>query len=195
MRVEPVWTTVSLECKMFIKRMLSYDPAKRASASEALRHPFITSHMGSLEVSGEDLRMSLSNLRNFRTQTLFQKAVLTYLASQQLLQQDEARFRRIFDTFDLDRDGQLTTEELVQGYASLYGDPKRARKQAEQIMKNIDLNHNGTIEYNGITAWVITARRVPGGESAAEQRAEGGKPKEGLRLLRCGTSVGRHHGG
>ncbi len=147
--VAPVWSAVSPDCKSLLKRMLTYDPAKRISAGDAMKHPFIVANIEQHSISGEDLRVSLSNLRNFRTQKLLQKAVLTYIASQQLLQQDEAKFRKIFDTFDLNRDGQLTIEELIQGYTRLYGDPKKAKKQAEQIMRNIDLNHNGFIEYNG----------------------------------------------
>ena len=147
--LDPVWATISEDCKALLKRMLTYDPAKRISASEAMKHSFITKFSGKLQVSGSDLQLSLNNLRSFRTQVLFQKAVLTYIASQQLLQQDEAKIRKIFDTFDLNRDGQLTKEEIIAGYSKLYGDSKKAKKQADQIMKNVDLNNNGLIDYNG----------------------------------------------
>lgn len=129
--------------------MLSYDPSKRISASEALKHPFITKNTNVPVVLATEFHRSLSNLRNFHTQTLFEKAVLTYIASQQMQQQDEAKIRKIFDGFDLDKDGQLSKDEIVAGYTKFYNDPKKAKTHMEQIMKNIDMNHNGKIDYNG----------------------------------------------
>ena len=137
--------------------MLTYEPAHRISAAEALQHPFLASCDTGDRVSGADLRASLLKLRQFHTQTVMQKAVLAYAASQQLRPKDEARIRALFDEFDTNRDGALSREELVNSFKQLFKDDRRARQEAERTMKNVDLNHNGRIEYNG-KSWTVMLR-------------------------------------
>jgi len=130
--------------------MLTYDMDKRISASEALSEPWITKYNKDKKVSEKELLLSLQSLKNFRTQSTFQGAVLAYIASQQLPQKEESKIRALFDGFDKDKDGQLTKKELIAVLKYMHGDSKRIYKEADQIFNNIDLNHNGTIEYNGI---------------------------------------------
>jgi calcium-dependent protein kinase len=146
----PIWGTVSKHCLNLLKGMLDYDPEKRISASQALSLKYLRKYSEGSDACNADLRISIQNLRNFRTQTKFQKAVLIYCASQKLSQKAEAKIRKLFDIFDTNRDGKLTTEELMFGYKNVYGDTKKAKKEVERIMKNINFNHSGVIEYNGI---------------------------------------------
>jgi serine/threonine protein kinase len=39
-----VWKNVSKEAKDLIKKLLTYDPAERISAEQALKHPWIADH-------------------------------------------------------------------------------------------------------------------------------------------------------
>jgi len=138
------------DCIEFIKKMLTYDMDKRISASAALQEPWITKYVSERKkVTEKELLLSLHNLKNFRTQTLFQSAVLSYIASQQLSKPDEEKIRNLFDSFDKDKDGQLTKKELLAVLKYMHGDSKRIYKDVDQIFRNIDLNNNGTIEYNG----------------------------------------------
>lgn len=123
---------------------------KRISASEALQEPWIVNNVsGQMAVSDKQLLISLNRLRNFHVHTLFQAAVLSYITSQQMLKEEEARIRQIFDSFDKDKSGQVTKQELIDILLYIYGDCKRVYKEADEIFNNIDLDNNGTIEYNG----------------------------------------------
>ncbi len=95
------------------------DPGGRISAKDALHHAWIQQNAEESAVEDSELLQSLLNLRQFRTQLVFQKAVLAYIASQQLTQKETAKFRRLFDIFDTDKDGQLTKKDLVAGYKKL----------------------------------------------------------------------------
>jgi calcium-dependent protein kinase len=150
LKIDEIWKTVSPECRALLKEMLTLEPEKRISASHALQRPFINKSNGDTQVTDTDLRLSVNNLRNFRTQTLFQKAVLTYFASQQLTQKEEAKIRKLFERFDVNKDGQLTRDELEKGYAKAFGDVKKAKKEVDRILRNIDFNNSGAIDYNGI---------------------------------------------
>ena len=125
---------------------------KRISASEALQEPWIVKYItekgGATE---EEMLLSLNNLKNFRTQTMLQTAVLSYMASQQLSRTEESKIRELFNSFDKDKDGQLTKKELIDVLKYMYGDSKKIYKEADQMFANIDLNNNGSIEYNGTT--------------------------------------------
>lgn len=147
---DDIWDSISPECKNLLSQMFVQDPDKRISASDVMKSPWIAKVTTDTKVTDVDLRLSLSNLRNFRTQIVFQGAVLSYIASQKMTQKEEAKIRQIFDVFDADKDGQLSRKELLSGLRHLYGDDKRAKKETEAIFKNIDLNNNGFIEYNGI---------------------------------------------
>lgn len=138
------------DCVDFIKKMLTYDMNKRISASEALREPWITKYVNQdITITDKQLLLSLNTLKNFRVYTIFQAAVLSYITSQQISKGEEARIRQIFDSFDKDKNGQVTKKELVDILKLIYGNSKRAYKDAEEIFGNIDLDNNGTIEYNG----------------------------------------------
>ncbi len=140
-----------MDCISLVKKMLTYDMDKRISASEALSEPWIAKYTkASRGVTEKELLLSLQSLKNFRTQTLFQGAVLSYIASQQLSHKNEAKIRELFDSYDKDKDGQLTKKELIDVMRYMHGESKKIYKEAEQIFRNIDLNHNGTIEYNGM---------------------------------------------
>lgn len=145
-----VWKTVDKNCVSLIKKMLAYDMNERISAACALQEPWIKNYANrKKEITDEDLLISLNNLKNFRIQTLFQAAVLSYITSQQMSKEQEARIREIFDSFDKDGNGELTKEELLNVLRYMHGDCKRIYKEAEEIFRNIDLDNNGTIEYNG----------------------------------------------
>lgn len=148
--LDPIWKKVDPDCISFIKHLLTYDRDKRVSASEALQAPWILKHAArEKKVTDKEILLSLNNLKNFRVQTLLQAAVLSYITSQQLSQEEETRIRGIFDSFDKDKNGQLTKKELIEVLRYMHGDCKRIYREAEEIFRNIDLDNNGTIEYNG----------------------------------------------
>ena len=133
--------TIDQDCINLMKKMLTYDMDKRISASEALNEPWLLKFANNDEmVSPNELLIALNNLRSFRTQTMFQGAVLSYMTSQQLSKIEEAKIRKIFNTFDKDKNGQVTKSELIEMLRYVDGDSKRIYKDAEKIYKNLDLD-------------------------------------------------------
>jgi len=52
-----------------------------------------------------------------------------------------------FQCWDKNGDGVLSKEEIFEGYKVLFGETK-AKEDIDQIFKTIDLDGNGTIDYN-----------------------------------------------
>ena len=77
------------------------------------------------------------------------EAVLSYLVTQMESKEEETRLRGIFQAFDANKDGQLSKDELVNGYTIIFGDPQMATVQVERIMDHVDMNHNGLLDYSG----------------------------------------------
>jgi len=148
--VEPIWKKISPQTIEFIKQLICLDPDKRLTANEALHSDWIQHFNDQSQVKEEDLLCSLDRLRGFRTQMTFQKAVLAYMASQQLCQEEEKKLRQAFEALDIDKNGTISKDELIHGYIRVYKDSTKAKDEVERIMRRIDMNQNGTIDYNGI---------------------------------------------
>lgn len=129
---------------------MCYKPENRISAFEALNDPWISKQCLSKEIHEEELSISLQKLRCFHTQMTFQKAILAYMASQQLGKSEEKKLRETFEILDIDKNGSLSRDELLKGYMMIYKDEKRAKYEVERVMTKLDLNQNGSIDYNGI---------------------------------------------
>lgn len=61
---------------------------------------------------------------------------------------EKTKLLQTFKTLDLNGDGQLTKEELIQGYRKILNAPN-PEEEVEKIMKMVDNNQSGTIDYTG----------------------------------------------
>lgn len=77
---------------------------------------------------------------------------MSYLATQLSNKEEKAKLTKIFKSFDRNGDGVLSREELIQGYAQLYGSVERATIEVEQILAKVDVNGNGTVDYSEFLA-------------------------------------------
>ena len=148
---DSIWKRVSKEAISLIRRMMTFEPSKRLTAEQALADVWITKNVQKGAVQIDELQESLQQLQTFRTQSNLHKAVLTYMAAHLISVEGEAKARELFETFDINHDGQLSREELLECYQTLYaGDLELARREVDKTLKNVDLNKNGTIDYNGL---------------------------------------------
>jgi len=145
---EPTWNDISPEAKEMVKSLLKRSPEERPTASEALQNVWLRKFFLSEDSSRKDIFNGLKNLQIFRTQMTLQKAVLSYIASQELTKSEEERLKEAFDSIDEDKNGCISKEELIEGYKMMGRTEIRARLEAEHVMTRLDMNRNGTIDYN-----------------------------------------------
>ena len=73
---------------------------------------------------------------------------MSYLGTQLASKEEKAKLTEIFKQFDANADGQLSREELIAGYAQMYGSKAKAIFEVDQIFQKVDLNGNGTVDYS-----------------------------------------------
>ncbi len=157
---DEVWSGVSPLAKDLITKMLDRDQKTRINAETALKHPWINGTPAKDSPhGGERIVESLRNLRNFKAQNTFQKAVLSYIASQQMDMAMERKMRELFSSLDTDRNGQITEQELVNGYEKLHHSITLARRDALAVMRRADVNKNGVIDYNEFIMANLTSHK------------------------------------
>ncbi len=73
-----------------------------------------------------------------------------YIVTQLMSKKDKEKLEQTFMALDTNADGKLSREELIKGYSSLYNSPEQANKEVDVIMENVDVDHNGYIDYSGM---------------------------------------------
>jgi len=74
------------------------------------------------------------------------QATLAFIASQLLGQEEKDYLEKIFKALDKNGDGHLSKEEILEGYEEHFGVPIN-EEEVDRMMKNVDLDGNGVIEY------------------------------------------------
>ena len=147
------WPIISPQAKDLIKKLLEFDNDKRLSAEEALKHPwFECKQVKSDDNEGlfkvKNPNKLLNNLMNFTNDNILRSTVFAYLVHNNIQLNIVHEAIKLFNKIDKNGDGQISREELCDGfhnYLKLSG--KELTNKVDIIFNNIDTDHNGYIEY------------------------------------------------
>ena len=145
----PEFSQVSSEAKDLIQKMLTYDPEKRISAIEALRHPWFTKYLkprSSFE-NEKSVSKPFENLRKISAKEKLQQATIAFLVHHVSTSEMVKDLTNIFKELDTDGNGTLSYDEIKQGFNKYYGENKITEKEFNDIMNAIDKDKNKCIEY------------------------------------------------
>lgn len=134
---------LSVDSIDLITKLLKISPNARISASEALQHSWISNHR---QISGESLKLTLLNLKNFHNKSKLQNAVQVYTASQIATNQELKEIRKQFQALDKDGNGKLTKNELLQEYSKTMNF-SQASEVVDKILLELDKDNDGFIDY------------------------------------------------
>jgi calcium-dependent protein kinase len=135
---------VSHEAIEFIKLLLSYDPMQRPSAEEALNNIWLSDKNNSNVGLNQEI---IANLSKFRTTLGLQKMTISFLANQVSVNEEIKKLKEEFDKFDVNKDGEISKEELIKYLEKLYP-YQEAVEKADEIFKEIDFNNDGCINFS-----------------------------------------------
>ena len=149
--IEP-YKALTPEAKDLITKLLKYNPDERITAKDALTHPwFQTKEFQNISrvktISEEEAKNMLNNLELYKSDNIIKCAVLAYLVHQNTNIKECVSASYLFLDIDLNKDGKLEKNELINAYMKYFGLPQdQAVQKANSIFLNIDTDNNGYIE-------------------------------------------------
>ena len=143
---EEIFDKISPEAKDLIQKCLIHDKNKRISASEALKHPFFANiDLNNIYHEKIDLKEVLSSLKYFSKHSKFYQVVLAFLSHNYAEKSQLDKLKKIFYKIDTNLDGKLSKEELMNAYK--IAGIRINKNQLDKIIKSMDFDNNGYIEY------------------------------------------------
>jgi calcium-dependent protein kinase len=141
----PEWGGISEEAKALVRQMLQVDPARRPTAEQCFRDHWTQRAQDLLRP--EAFQTALDNMRNFRAGSRLKRAVLSFIVTQLVTQEERQELNRVFMSLNTAGDGRINTEELRVGCQRVFG-ISLPPTEIQQILKAVDTDNNGYIDYS-----------------------------------------------
>eukprot|EP01025_Chloroclados_australasicus_P061445 TRINITY_DN80714_c0_g1_i1.p1 TRINITY_DN80714_c0_g1~~TRINITY_DN80714_c0_g1_i1.p1 ORF type:complete len:544 (-),score=79.95 TRINITY_DN80714_c0_g1_i1:307-1764(-) len=149
------WPQISDAAKDCVRKLLTMDTTKRATAAEIMQHPWLTQ----AGVAKDEVLDSvvLHRMKQFAAQNKVKKVALMMIG--QNLKEDEITgLKQLFQSIDVNGDGTITLNELKNALND-WGH-KLQDDQLLEIVNSVDVDGNGKIEYNEFVAMTMHVSRL-----------------------------------
>lgn len=146
---DPIWAEISDDAKNLIRSLLTYDPSKRPSASEALKHSWFEKSTKS-NTGGSGERQAVEQLKAFSQAFVLQRAIMAYVSAQFTSREERESMTVVFKALDTNGDGKLSRAELQAGFERHFG--KMTVAEIDQIFDAADIDKSGEIDYSEFLA-------------------------------------------
>ena len=140
------WNKVSSEAQDLIRLLLNQNPGLRISAVEALKHPWIES-VFEQQVDQPFFERTITRMLSVQKKPKLKEMFETFLLGQ--VQKNDSRisvYEKVFLDFDADRNGVINKEDIILRLRNQI-EPDLVLKEAERLMKIIDNDKSGAIDF------------------------------------------------
>lgn len=154
----PRWDGISEEAKDFIRRLLVYNPSKRATSEQAMKHPWLLAARARQTAQNGVATLDadiVNSLREYRTMTVFKRAALEAIAFS-MSTSSLAHLRDAFLTVDSGGTGSVTLGEFTQ----VLKEAGIGREEASAIFQSIAPARSTTISYSEFLAATLNKRAL-----------------------------------
>ena len=103
----------------------------------------------------------LRNLQNFHTEQRLKKATIGFITSQLATKSEREEMMELFRSLDTDSSGTLSAKEIKEGFQMIFGaEVNDIDAEVERIMKAVDLDGSGEIEYSEFVAATLNRQQL-----------------------------------
>eukprot|EP00828_Plagiopyla_frontata_P021272 TRINITY_DN2767_c0_g1_i9.p2 TRINITY_DN2767_c0_g1~~TRINITY_DN2767_c0_g1_i9.p2 ORF type:complete len:192 (-),score=37.21 TRINITY_DN2767_c0_g1_i9:94-669(-) len=106
------------------------------------------------------LSKNIQNLKSFRADRKLQLATWNFFVNCLMIHEEKEDMLNTFQIIDENQDGTLSKEELIAGLSKFQLFSTNPSLEAEQIMKSVDIDNNGKIDYNEFALAAISRQQV-----------------------------------
>jgi calcium-dependent protein kinase len=142
---------------------MEIDVKKRLSAKEALYHPWIKTLAPENCLVNNYTSKMLDNLKTFRADEKLLEATLEFITTQLTTKDEISDIKKMFLDLDVNHDGLLSYEEIVDVYKRVYNIPN-AEEEAKQIFTKVDSDKSGFISYDEFIRGCIDKTKIITGD-------------------------------
>lgn len=153
------FNNISDDAKDLISKMLTFDPAKRYSAAQALDSKWIKDVAPNAKLNIQSSAQILKRLKSFRADRKLQEATISFLVTQYMSKDDTNELKRVFMEMDKNGDGKLSLEEVAEGYKKVFRSPN-PEADAKLIFNCVDSDNNGYISYEEFIRATIDKKKL-----------------------------------
>ncbi|KAL1803022.1 hypothetical protein ACET3Z_031669 [Daucus carota] len=168
------WPKVSEDAKELVKGMLDPNPSSRMTVEEVLGHRWIQNAHKVPDIPlGDNVK---TRIQQFSLMNKFKKKVLGMVAAS-LPDEEIHGIKEMFNMWDIDKNGNLTPEELKLGlinYGSKVSDP-----DVQLFMEAADLDGNGTLSCEEFVTIALHLKRISSDEQLKQAFNSFDKNKNG----------------
>ncbi|CAK83286.1 unnamed protein product (macronuclear) [Paramecium tetraurelia] len=143
------WSGISDQAISLIKKMMEKEPNKRITAKQAYEDPWIQHNVHIAKIDARQLK----NLQSFYSKNKVRTALMQFITTQVMTNQEKEELITLFKSIDKNGDGLLSKEELLAVYSQQY-DPLKAQQMVEEVFEKVDINKTGAVDF---TAFVSAA--------------------------------------
>ena len=136
----PSEVKISRVCKNFIRSLLQLDCHKRSSPMQALQHPFLTGGASEESLGSKYLQ----NIGDFYSGNVLKKMIVNNMIVG-MGREEKKILIRAFREIDLDRNGYIEKNEIVEYLVRCGRTQPDAISMADEMMKVMDPNSTGQI--------------------------------------------------
>ena len=145
---ESRWINSSNEVKDLINKLLVYEPEKRLTACEALKHPWFkvtNSNILYSNISKEEVLKCVQNLLNYKINSKFEELVLAYIVHNIPRPKEAKEAIKLFKLANKNEDGKLLRNELKETLLNFVSE--EFLSNYDEIFSILDGDNNGYIDY------------------------------------------------
>ena len=143
---DAIWSQISDEAKDLITKLLQKDMRDRISAEDALVHPWLHMKLDDKTIDKKAAQEALDRMKAFRATKSIQSAIWTYMTHYVAAKEEKETMLYIFKALDRDNDGQLSKEEVKEGYRNYFTIP--TTYSVDGIFDSLDKNKSDHIDYH-----------------------------------------------